>query len=289
MSNESPWILGLDLGPRSAGALRFARLLRQRLDARVVGVFVCEQRLLGAPPVADATLMVSLRADAARWFATLEVGAPDEAVDATRIDDASDAETGLTAAGHGSAGVIVGRHFASPGDPVRLGRVTRRLLRRLPAPVIVVPPELAEDEFDGPVLLATDLTERSAAAARFAVALAGRLGRRLVCVHVGQSRWDETFRPIELRVDELRRSYQDATDRSMRAWAAEHCPGAELKLEYGDPVDCLPAFATRQSAGLLVVGSGRPGLIERLFAGSTASTLAAVAPCAVAVVPMDAG
>ena len=123
---------------------------------------------------------------------------------------------------------------------------------------------------------------------RFAAALARRLGRRLVCVHVGQSRWDETFRPIEPRLEELRRSYHDATDRSMRAWATEHCPGAELELEYGDPVDRLPAFARRQNAALLVVGSGRPGLIERLFAGSTASTLAAVAPCAVAVVPMDA-
>ena len=50
----------------------------------------------------------------------------------------------------------------------------------------------------------------------------------------------------------------------------------------------LPAIAARLQASLMVVGSGRPGLVERIFAGSVASGVAALAPCAVAVVPPDA-
>lgn len=287
MTREHPWLLGIDLGPRSGGALRFARLLRERLHARVVGVFVCEAWLLGVPPGEDATLRESLRSDAVRGLAGLDPGAPGSAVDATRIVDEIDAETGLTTAGQDAAGIVVGRRVASPNTWSRLGRVARRLLRRLPAPVIVVPPELAADDFAGPVLLATDLSDRSVAAARFAAALARRLARPLLCAHVGQPRWDETNAAAEPRWAELRRRYREETERVTRAWAREHCPDAELALEYGDPFDRLPALAQRLRPSLMVLGSGRPGMVERFFAGSTASVVAAIAPCAVAVVPPE--
>lgn len=287
MTSERPWILGLDLGPRSSGALRLARLLRQQLQARVVGVFVCETWLVGLPPGEDASVRLSRRSEAERWLADLNVGAPDAAVDETQIVDEADAESGLALAAQGSAGVIVGRRPPSPETWSRLGRVARRLLRRLPAPVLVVPPEVTDEDLAGPVLLATDLTERSVAAARFAVGLARRLARPLLCVHVAQPRWEETYDPSEPRWAELRRRYREETERSSRTWAGEHCPGAELTVDYGDPIDRVPVLARQMHASLIVVGSGRPGMIERFFAGSTASIVAAVAPCAVAVVPPD--
>lgn len=286
MTPEIPWLLGLDLGPNCGGARRFARLLREQLRMPVVGVYVQETWPLAVPPGEGAALTLSLRSAAERWLAELNAGAPGAAVDATRILDDVDAEAGLAAAAREACGVVVGRRAAAPGAWARLGRVARRLLRRLPAPVIVVPPELATDEFAGPILLATDLSDRSAAAARLATMFAATLERPLVCVHVGQPGWDR-HGLLAPRRAELDATCREATERSTRVWAAKHCPDAALMHEYGDSVERLVALAGHLRPALLVLGSGRPGLSERIFMGSTASSVAAVARSAVAVVPPD--
>lgn len=288
MTPDKPWILGLDLGPRCSGALRFARLLRERLRVRVVGTFVSESWQLGLPPGDGGALALAMRDEAGRWLAGLHAGAADAAVDDTRIVDEVDAEAGLAAAAREAAGVVIGRRVTTPDGWSRLGRVARRLLRRLPAPVIVVPPELALDDFGGPILLATDRGDRSAGAARFAVALAAGLGRPLICAHVGEPLWEQPYGALAPWRDELRATYREATERSAREWVARHCPGAELLIEYGDAVDRLVALSELRRPSLLVVGSGRPRIVERIFVGSTASAVAAAAACAVAVVPPDA-
>jgi nucleotide-binding universal stress UspA family protein len=288
MSNQTQWLLGLEPSPRSSGALQFARWLRETLHGHVLGVHVSELWVLGFSEGVGAGYLVAARAETERWFATLRPGAADAAIDATEILDANDAESGLAEAGRGALGILVGRRVAGDGAWVRLGRVTRRLLRRLPAPVIVVPPEVTADTLRGPILLASSLDEPSVSAARFAVRFAQQAGRPLVCVHVGQPRWDEGFSDVDPRWAELRASYRDATERSARRWVDEHCPGAALVFEYGDPAEHLPAVAGLLQASLLVLGSARPGLAVRMFAGSTASLTAAIAPCAVAVVPPDA-
>jgi nucleotide-binding universal stress UspA family protein len=285
MTTEQAWLLGLELSPRSGGALQFGRWLRGTLGARVVGVYVSELWLAGLPPDDGAVFLLTARTEAERWLDGLEAGTPRSPVDATNIVDAVDAETGLARAAHGAPGLVVGRRVAGDGALVRLGRVTRRLLRGAPAPVIVVPPELAVDEFRGPVVLASDFTDASVAAARFAASFARRLGRPLVCVHVGQPRWEESFAQEEPRWEELRRAYRESVMKAAHVWASAHCPGDALVIEYGDPQERLAAVAARLQACLLVVGSRRPGLLERFFAGSTSSAVAATASCAVAVVP----
>ncbi|NJK31386.1 MAG: universal stress protein, partial [Deltaproteobacteria bacterium] len=66
--------------------------------------------------------------------------------------------------------LLVGRRARRDEDPiVRLGEVTRRVVRKLPAPVIVVPPDFGDDARDllgsGPIILATDLSDHCIAAA----------------------------------------------------------------------------------------------------------------------------
>jgi len=285
MTTEQPWLLGLDLSPRSGGALQFARWLRATLCARVHGVHISELWITGLVPNEGAAYMFTLRTEAERWLATLDAGAAGSPVDEARIVDDVNAEGGLGTAAMGAPGIIVGRRVAGEGAWIRLGRVTRRLLRSSPAPVVVVPPELATGAFPGPVVLASEIGEDSVAAARFAVTLAQQLGRSLVCVHVGQPRWDEPPAADEPRWEQLRRKYRDAVQRKAREWAQVHCPGAELVVEYGDPQERLTATAAHLGACLLVVGTHRPGLLERFLVGSTSSALAATAGCAVAVVP----
>lgn len=285
MTPQQPWLLGLDLTPRSGGALQFARWLRGKLRAPILGVHISELWITGLVPDEGSAYLFALRSEAERWLDTLDAGAAGSAVDEVKIFDDVDAEGGLAAAAAGAPAIIVGRRVAGEGTWVRLGRVTRRLLRSSPAPVVVVPPELATGTFSGPVLLASEIGEDSVAAARFAVSLARQLGRPLVCIHVGQPRWEEA-RAAEVPIwEELRRKYRAAVQRQAREWAQVHCPDAELVVDYGDPQEQLTAAAARLGACLLVVGSHCPGLVERFFVGSTSSALAATAGCAVAVVP----
>lgn len=288
MREDRPWLLGLEMSPRSSGALQFARWLRGMLGARIVGVYVHELWAASMPPGEGAAFTRAFRDETVKWMASLDPGEPGSPVDETRVIDDLDAENGLATAAQGAPGLIVGRRVARETLVVRLGRVTRRLLRRLPAPVIVAPPELAVDTLHGPVVLASDFSEASATAAKFAVRFALRVNRPLVCVHVDEPRWDEPIPEHDPRWNELRLSWKVAAELAAREWASAHCPGNELVVEFGDPAARLVAVAARLGACLLVVGSHRPGMLERIFLGSTASAVAATAGCAVAVVPADA-
>lgn len=288
MTHQRPWLLGLELSPRSSGALQFTRWLRGTLNARVLGVYVNELWLSNLLLDGGASFTLAVRNETVQWLAELGPGEPGSPVDEVKVIDEVDAENGLATAARGAPGLVVGRRVTGDNTVVRLGRVTRRLLRGLPAPVIVVPPELAIDAFAGPVVLASDFSDASAAAARFAAAFAQRLGRSLVCVHVGELRQDMPFAEHDPRWNDMRRGWKTTTERAASDWARAHCPGTELVVEFGDPAARLVAVAARLGACLLVVGSGRPGMLERIFVGSTASTVAATASSAVAVVPADA-
>lgn len=286
MRNEPHWLVGIEPSARSNGAIHFARWLRRALHVQVAGVYVTELWMLMLSEPGAAQFLATARASAESWLATMRAGSDDAAFDTVESAEAMDPEGELCARGQGALGIIVGRHPARERGWFRLGRVTRRLLRNLPAPVVVAPPELTADDFAGPVIFATDLGPASVAAARFAVTFARQTQRPLVCVHVAQPRWSED---VELAPEllSLREAYRARVARDAWNWASDHCPDAQLVIGYGDPAEYLPATAGQRHASLLVLGSGRPGLIERVFVGSTASAVASAASCAVAIVPID--
>ena len=287
MRNEPGWIVGIEPSARSSGAIHFARWLRRSLRVPVVGVHVTELWMLALSEPGTAQFLATARDSAERWLATMKAGAEDAAFDAVESAEALDPENYLSTRGQGALGIVVGRHPTRERGWFRLGRVTRRLLRNLPAPVVVAPPELTADDLAGPVILATDLGPASIAAARFATAFARQAQRPLLCVHVGQPRWSEG---VELTPDllSLREAYRARVEREAREWAVHHCPETPLVVGYGDPAEYLPALAGQREASLLVLGSRRLSLLERVFVGSTASAVASAARCAVAIVPLDA-
>jgi nucleotide-binding universal stress UspA family protein len=287
MRNEPHWLVGIEPSARSSGAVHFARWLRRSLHVRVAGVYVTELWMLMLSEPGAAQFLATARASAESWLATMKAGSDDAAFDTVESAEAMDPEGELCARGQGALGIVVGRHPTRERGWIRLGRVTRRLLRNLPAPVVVAPPELTADDFAGPVIVATDLRPASVGAARFAVAFARQAQRPLVCVHVAQPRWSEDAE-LAPELLSLREAYRARSGRDARNWAADYCPDAQVVIGYGDPAEVLSAMARQRGASLLVLGSGRPGLIERIFVGSTASAVASAASCAVAIVPLDA-
>ena len=276
--DNNTWLVGLDLGERSRGALYFTGWLAGASE-HMVGVHVVESWL--APHLRGEPSSV-VREFVARAARELHTASPSciELVEADR------AEEGLARIAGGATALVIGRAAHAGQHPFnRLGHVARRLLRSLPAPVVVVPPDLSAVA-PGPILLATDLGVASEAAVAFALRLAAQRGRDLEVVHVGMPRYSDL-------VDALEPEWVDATDTyraqvalALQTWMRDHgLADRRHHLLYGDAVQGIEAVVVGSNAAMVVVGSRHLGVAGRVFLGSTASALAGLATCPVAVVP----
>lgn len=284
------WMIGLDLGARSRGAVQLAEWLtanaREHVLHQFVAVHVIDealQRLLRADLLDQLVLRSGKQLDA-----EIETSSFRSAVIGRRIVTAGTPERGLadTLTTDPCDAIVIGR-IASGSDKARLfrlGRVARRLLRRLPRPVVVAPPDLGSNALGrGPLLLATDLGDSSKAAAAFAARLGSELARDVVVVHadagvdVLPSFLGE---PIVMQRGP-RRIPADVDD-----WAkAAGLGGARTVLAEGDIVESMLSIAKREDAPLIVCGSRGLSTVDRIFASSTATDLARLADRPVIVVP----
>lgn len=280
------WIVGLDLGARSYGALVFAGWMAAApgMGARpeVRGVHVLESWAAQQLPVsmADYTAAVGRLATERARERGLELAG-------VEVIEAERAEQGLIAAATGADALILGRAaHRRERRWVRLGRVARRVLRALPRPVFVVPPDLSPAGLAGPIVLATDLETTGPAAVERAIGLARAHARPLVLAHVGDPRHSELLDELEPRLFAERQRHREGVALAFASWAEAHGLGAVRRaLEFDAPPEGLAAIAGRERAAVVVVGSRRLGAAERVFTVSTASALAAMSATPVAIVP----
>jgi nucleotide-binding universal stress UspA family protein len=72
------------------------------------------------------------------------------------------------------------------------------------------------------------------------------------------------------------------------SWCEAHgVGGVRHVLEFGAVPEALADLAARERAAVVVLGSRKLSAVERVFTTSTASALAGLCPCAVAVVPNE--
>jgi nucleotide-binding universal stress UspA family protein len=299
MSSTTTWTLGLDLREGAEGPLVFARWLRDQLGnqpanpnatATLVPIHVIEQdqlRLLASADKHDQA--IGLAEDA--LARTLERIGDSVPVDDMRILEMGSPEDVLASAAEGTDGLIIGRLAPRGKDRLlRLGGVARRLLRRLPAPTIVVPPDTREQNIGkGPIVLACDANEDSVGAARFALRMAELLGRELILAHVVPMPygWSIGYLPAE-SVKQVRADLRAGGERTLERWASQHgITGLRGVVTEGIVTEELGRLAKSEDALMLVTGSRKLNAIERLFVTSVGSELCASAPCPVAVVPPD--
>ena len=254
-----------------------------------IGVHVLEERMRRLMLVESIVQAEVLGNEEVRRIVAAS-GAPDLLAEiSTRWSTSAEEGLALAAAAPDVAGIIIGRAAASDARGlVRLGRVARRLLRSLPAPVMVVPPDLSiEDVGRGPIVLATDLDPASAAAAVVARDLAKALDRELLVVSVDAVLHETAARaPLSLLWQEMlpRRTTAD-----LRQWmGANELAGAELEIVEGERVSMLISVARHRDAPVIVCGSRGLSLPQRVFASSTATALARTGERAVLVVPNGA-
>jgi nucleotide-binding universal stress UspA family protein len=195
----------------------------------------------------------------------------------------------LAAAGALAAttGIIVGRRAAeSDSSIIRLGKVARRLLRRLDSPVFVVPPDLERAAIGaGPIVCAVDLDPIGVAVARFGERLGRAIGRPTRLVHVVES-----GDPIGLEYlpegtwNNLRARRAEVGQAELDAWRDEAGLSAYTVLAEGQTVPKLLGAARELDACMILCGSRRLSVAQRMWMSSVGSTLAAGARVAVGVV-----
>lgn len=282
MSTRLPFVFGLDLTYKSHGALVFGEWLRAALGPEAVEalhvIAAREDAARRDTRLRQAQLLIHERLGAsghAQTFAEIRVRAADSIVE------------GLGAVASAARALVVGRRTRSGERAlVHLGPVVRKLLRGLPLPTIVVPPELRPAALGGPVVLATDLEAHSDAAARFAAELARACRRELIVAYIAEVHHNELVDESdpEWRVQGQR--FRREAEADLDAWAdARGLADARRVALCGSPVEQLLELVEQEPPSLLVLGSRRLSATERLFTTSTSSTVAAYAPCPVAVVP----
>jgi nucleotide-binding universal stress UspA family protein len=288
------WAIGVHLADNHRGPLRFAAtLIMATAQDRGVGIHVMPDPELMRPLVTTeeiGELREQVRLDITEMLA--DEGLPPERSLVELVEDeVIDRALAERATHLNVSALIVGRRAKRDDDPVvRLGEVTRRLLRRLPAPLIVVPPDFGDIDDrgfgEGPIMVGVDLTDHCTPAVLFASTLAERLDRPLLLVHGTQAfHWGAAYVPTAT-LDRLQERARDDAANSLREWAAPlGLQNVRHRVFMGDPAKHLLHIAADEDAAVLVTGSRMLGPIERLFLASVSSEVAAGASCPVAVVP----
>ena len=292
--NVTSWTVGIDLRASGTGALHFARWLHERSAEAgrerelFHGAFVLEQRrALNLEHTSD---LLELERQVEMAVSLAVKGAEAGAVfSSTKVLDGADAEDALTnyAAEHDARAIIIGRRAPTPERRlVRLGRVARRLCRRLPRPVVVVPPELRlADIGSGPVILATSLDRDADGAVAFARQLAASTGRKLVVTYVVPTGQESTMHiPMLAEAMSGQAGELDAR-RALEIWMKQHALSSDVIVASGDPVDRLIDIAQAEHSPMVVCGSRMLGVAPRALISSVGTAVAASSGCPTAIVP----
>lgn len=291
------WIVGLDLRPLSQGAIRFAAWMasRSQLEGaeQLIGIHVIEEDHLRAALRYHHYDEVMKAAQEAAEQTVTRLGL-ENAFSDVHVVQGVNAEKSLEAARtyHHAHGIIMGRYAHKEGVYVRrLGRVARRVLRQLSSPVIVVPPDWESPEGEaGPVLAACNLQRECGPALRFAIDMGERLDRQVTAVHVVPLPEDYGAHYLpEGSLERLRVEHQQEGEQGLSAFLKdENITGVRSLVVQGGTVEHLCEQASIDNASLLVTGSRRLSMFDRVLLTSIGSELAANAACPVAVVPPGA-
>lgn len=299
MLGRHEWIVGMDLTAHSHGAVRFARWLQERSprEQQLRGVYVGStttiERELPGPGLPGERACTMMRAAAE----SLGAASAFTAFEAVPSDEPEEV-LARVAQEHAADGLVIGRAGAAgEWSLVSLGRVARRLLRHVPRPVVVVPPDLDVAALGhGPVVISAAPVDHAISAIRCGRALAERLDLPVLLVHVIP---DPATYPVvgadptaTVASAEQASSLLDqarvrmAAEHALRQWLREHGLGdPPVRAEPGRKAWTLLDVARGVQASMIVCGSRRLSLVERVFESSVGTELAARADRPVMVVP----
>ncbi len=179
--------------------------------------------------------------------------------------------------------VVLGTHGRTGAEKLLLGSVAEEIFQRSAVPLLTIGPNIRHGvhsaaEFHR-VIVATDFTPASLAAAPYAVSLVEENYARLILLHVMKTpRQDKSGTRPELSVAEAIHKLYEVLP--------EHIgfpSSPEVAVEFGDPAERIVEIAKQRHADLVVLGvraSARPEIVTHL-GRATAHNVVAHAPCPV--------
>jgi len=164
--------------------------------------------------------------------------------------------------------IIMGRHGRTGLLKLMMGSVTARVIGHAPCNVLVIPPD-AQAECRN-ILVATDGSKYSEAAAREAICIAKQCKSALIAISVASSASE-----VASAEENVKKITDAAINEGVKAWGL---------TTTGKPYEVIVEMARQKRADLIVVGShGRTG-IERLLMGSVTERVIGHSETAVLVV-----
>jgi len=183
--------------------------------------------------------------------------------------------------------IVTGRRGRTGLKSLLMGSVTKRTIGHAPCNVLVVPKDAVLTCRN--ILVATDGSRHSEAAAREAVSMAGSCGATLVIVAAVQA---ESSAPLDIVSSQMQKDLiadrelttAENNIRLVKELADKAQVRATSCIYAGRPGDVIVHVAREKKADLIIVGShGRTGL-DRILLGSVAERVIGVADCATLVV-----
>jgi nucleotide-binding universal stress UspA family protein len=183
--------------------------------------------------------------------------------------------------------IIMGRRGRTGLKRLAMGSTTARVIGHAPCNVLVVP-RAAQVEFKD-LVVATDGSKYSAAAASEAIGIAKRNNSKLTVISVVPA---ELATPTDIEIAmsdreliaEKEMHVAEANAKTVKEAAQKEGVNVQAFVMTGKPADAIIETAKEKHADLIVLGShGRTGL-EKLLMGSVAERVIVLSPCAVLVV-----
>ncbi len=284
-------LLATDGSEYSEGAIREAISLAKKCSSRLTVISVIETN-----PEFDTLapqLMEKKEKDAREKLVAVQARAKQEGVDCEIIvREGEDSYKAIVdeAVRNKSDMIVMGRRGRTGLKRLMMGSVTARVIGHAPGNVLVVPKD-SHLEFKN-ILVATDGSKYSVAAASHAIGLAKRNGADLTVVSVVPS---ELLTPTDIEFTISQREHiveqemQVAEKNAKAVKEAAQKEGVAVKafVLSGKPSEAIVQTAQEKNAGLIVLGShGRTG-VEKFLMGSVAERVIVLAACPVLVAKTD--
>ena len=246
-------LLATDGSKCSEGATREALSLAKRCSSQIIAVYVIKTNLeleMTMPQVIEKE-----EEEAAKHLDAIKAKASKEGIDCETITVHGEEpyqEIVDAAARKQVNMIIMGRHGRTGLPKLMMGSVTARVVGHATCNVLIIPPDARIEGRN--VLIATDGSRYSEAAAQEAICIAKQCKSPLIAISVSSS--DTEIATAEENVKKI----MDA--------AAKEGVKAEGLTTTGKPYDVIVETARQKVVDLIVLGShGRTG-IERLLMGS---------------------
>lgn len=287
VSNTERLLLSSDRSEYSEGAIREGIRLAKRCGSTLTTVTVVE-RNDELEALAPQQVEKSEK-DAREHLEAVAARAKKEGVDCATIVRKGEEPYGAIvdeAAKNKSTMIIMGRRGRKGLARLVMGSSTARVIGHAECSVLVVP-RSAQLEFKN-ILVATDGSKHSAAAASQAIGIAKRNSSALTVISVIPA---EIAMPTDVDLSVVQRErladqeMQQAEQYAKAVKEAAQKEGVPVKayVRSGRPADAIIETAKETSANMIVLGShGRTGL-AKLLMGSVAERTIVLAPCAVLV------